>query len=101
MLMNNVPVTIAAALGGLLSTGVALVAIIVPGLTQEAQLAIIAFGNAVIGTVVLIVQLLNSTSNTAPVVVPGTDVTVKTAEGIPNRIITLTGASGVPVLPGS
>jgi len=40
------------AIGVLLSTGVALMAVYLPGLTQDKQIAIIAFGNALIGVLI-------------------------------------------------
>lgn len=43
-------------LGVVLSTGVALVAVFYPGLEQAAQIAIIAFGNAILATVITLVS---------------------------------------------
>ena len=47
--MSNEPVAVSVALGTVLSTGVALAAVFIPGLTIETQALVIAFGNAVIG----------------------------------------------------
>jgi len=98
--VTNPAALIATAVGAVLSSGVALVAILVPGLDQIAQVAIIAFGNSVIGLGVAVYAVLNTTSNTAPVVQPDTTVTVKTSEGEPNRLVHLTSASGVPSTEG-
>lgn len=87
--MQNWPVSVAAAIGAVLSSGVALIAIFVPGLTDVAQVAIIAFGNSVVALGVLLVQLMNSTSNTDPVLPEGTAVKVVTPAGSPDRIVKL------------
>jgi hypothetical protein len=78
--MTNEPISLSTALGGLLTTGVALVAIFVPGLTQEAQLAIIAFGNAVILTGVVLYSRSKTTPVAAPTLPSGTSVTVVTPD---------------------
>lgn len=80
-LVNNSQVTLAAAIGGVLSTGVALAAIFIPGLTEAAQVALVAFGNSVILTGALIYQLRHSTSNTTPTLGSGTEVKVVTPAG--------------------
>lgn len=85
----NQPITISVALGGLLSTGVALVAIFVPGIEPTAQAAIIAFGNAAILTGSVIWAQARSTPTAAPVLEQGTKVTVVTPESEPNRVVTL------------
>lgn len=48
MTTTSEPVAISVAIGGVLSTGVALLAVFLPGLTPETQGLVIAFGNAVI-----------------------------------------------------
>ena len=80
----NEPISVSTALGGLLTTGIALLAIFVPDLTQAAQLAIIAFGNAVILTVVVLYARAKSTPIAKPTLDQGTIVTVVTPEGQPN-----------------
>jgi len=82
----NEPIGLSTALGGLLTTGVALVAIIVPGLTQEAQIAIIAFGNAVILTGVVLYGRANSTPTANPSLPEGTRVEVVTPGDAPNGL---------------
>jgi len=82
----NEPIGLSTALGGLLATGVALVAIFVPGLTQEAQLAIIAFGNAVILTGVVLYGRANSTPTANPSLPQGTRVEVITPGDKPNEL---------------
>ena len=82
----NEPIGLSTALGGLLATGVALVAIFVPGLTQEAQLAIIAFGNAVILTGVVLYGRANSTPTASPSLPQGTRVEVITPGDKPNEL---------------
>lgn len=83
------PITISVALGGLLTTGVALVAVLVPDLTQATQIAIIAFGNAVILTGSVIWAQARSTPTAAPVLEAGTRVTVVTPPDEPNKVVTL------------
>lgn len=82
--MNNEPISLSTALGGLLTTGVALIAIFVPGLSQEGQIAIIAFGNAVILTGVVIYGRANSTPTAQPRLPEGTRVEVITPGTEPN-----------------
>jgi hypothetical protein len=48
--MSSEPVALSVAIGGVLSTGVALLAVFLPGLTPETQALIIAFGNSLILT---------------------------------------------------
>lgn len=69
------PATIPVALAGVLTTGVALLALVV-GLDPVVQGAIIAFGNSVIvtGTVIWLNQ--RTTSSTSPVVEQGTEVSM-------------------------
>ncbi len=87
--MTNEPISLSVALGGLLSTGVALVAIFAPGLTPEMQVAIIAFGNAVLLTGSILYARARSTPTAAPVLDKGTQVTVVTPAGQPNETVTL------------
>lgn len=85
----NEPISVSVALGGLLSTGVALVAIFVPGLQPEAQAAIIAFGNAAILTLSIIWARAQTTPIASPVLPQGTEVTVTTPAGLPDKTTTL------------
>jgi hypothetical protein len=85
----NEPISISTALGGLLTTGIALLAIFLPGLTQEAQLAIIAFGNAVILTAVVLFARARSTPTANPTLAQGTNVIVTTPPGQPDKLVTL------------
>ena len=78
------PVTIWVALGGVLSTGVALIAIFIPDITPEMQAAVIAFGNAVILTVSIVLARSQSTPTAAPILPTGTAVT--TPEGAPAEV---------------
>lgn len=76
------PVSLSVAIGGVLSTGVALLAIFWPDkLTPEAQAAIIAFGNAVILLGAIYFARKGSTPIAAPVLTAGTAVT--TPDGAP------------------
>lgn len=84
------PVNVNIAIGGLLSTGVALLAILWPErLSPELQAAIIAFGNTLILTVAAIIASRAVTPVAAPQLPEGTKVTVETAVGEPNRVTTL------------
>ncbi len=83
------PIGLSTALGGLLTTGVALIAIFVPGLTNEAQIAIIAFGNAVILTGVILYGRANSTPTANPSLPQGTRVEVITPGDKPNTLTVL------------
>lgn len=74
---SDQPASIPVSAAAVLSTGVALAAVFVPDLTQAAQIAIIAFGNAVIGLGTAIWLNRNTTSNTAPVLKSGTEVAVQ------------------------
>jgi hypothetical protein len=75
------PVSLSVAVGGLLSTGVALVAVLWPQrLTPEIQVAIIAFGNAVILTASIYFARKGSTPIAAPVLTEGTAVTTPEGE---------------------
>jgi hypothetical protein len=87
--VTNEPISLSVALGGLLSTGVALVAIFAPGLIPEMQVAIIAFGNAVILTGSILYARARSTPTAAPVLKEGTTVTVVTPPDEPNRSVTV------------
>jgi hypothetical protein len=87
--MTNEPISLSVAIGGVLSTGVALVAIFVPNLTPETQAVIIAFGNSVILTGSILYARSRSTSITAPVLPKGTTVEVVTPAGQPNESVTL------------
>ncbi len=80
------PISLSTALGGLLTTGVALIAIFVPGLDQSAQIAIIAFGNAVILTAVVLYGRANSTPTAQPRLPEGTRVEVITPGDQPNEL---------------
>jgi len=80
------PVALSVAVGGLLSTGVALLAVLWPQrLTPEVQTAIIAFGNAVILTGSIYFARKGSTPIAAPVLTVGTPVT--TPEGAPATVV--------------
>jgi hypothetical protein len=88
--VNTEPVAISVALGGLLTTAVALAALLLPnGLTNEMQLAVIAFGNAVILTASVIWARAKVTPVAAPVLPAGTDVTVTTPGPTPNTTVTV------------
>ena len=86
---TNEPITLSVALGGLLTTGVALVAVFVPQFGQAAQIAIIAFGNAAILTASILYARAHSTPTAAPIIPAGTNVTVTTPSGQPNGTATL------------
>jgi hypothetical protein len=83
------PISISAAVSLVLTTGVAMVAIFVPDLTQAAQIAIVAFGNALILLGAAIYARRHSTPVAAPVLSENTRVTVTTPEGHPNGVATL------------
>jgi hypothetical protein len=83
------PISLSTALGGLLTTGVALVAVFWPDLSKEAQIAVIAFGNAVILTAVVLYGRAKSTPISSPTLDAGTQVTVTTPAGQPDRTVTL------------
>lgn len=83
------PITLSVAVGGLLTTGVALLAVFIPNLTQEAQIAIIGFGNAIILTGSILWAQARTTPTAAPRLDEGTRVTVVTPAGEPNRVETL------------
>ena len=69
------PISISVALGACLSTGVALVALLVPGIDQATQLAVIGFGNALIALGVAIFARARSTPTANPVLPIGSLVT--------------------------
>jgi len=80
---QNQPVALNVAIGGVLTTGVALTALLVPDLTVELQIATVAFGNALIllGVVVLTQRQVTPIHNATlaagtPVKVQGTEDTV-------------------------
>lgn len=82
--MQNEPVSIPVALGGLLSTGVALAAIFWPDkLTPEVTLAAIALGNAVIAFGVAVFARARVTPINDPHLVTGSNVMVTTPSGEP------------------
>lgn len=76
------PIRFWTALGGVLSTGVALLALLGPwSLTPEAQAAIIAFGNAVILTLTTLAGEGDVTPLADPRLVVGTTYKAITPEG--------------------
>ena len=75
------PVAISGALGAVLSTGVALVAVFTPGITQEMQIAIIAFGNSVIALGVILFARARVTPLSDPMLREGTSVSVTNPAG--------------------
>lgn len=83
---NSEPVSITGAIGLVLSTGLTMVALLVPKMTPELQGAILGFGNAVIWLGAIWIARRNVTSLASPTLAEGTNVTVLTAEGTPNRI---------------
>jgi hypothetical protein len=87
--VENEPITLSGALTGVLVTGVALVAIFMPDLSQAAQVAIVGFGNAVIVLGAIIYARSRSTPISNPVLAQGTEVTVVTPVGEPNEKVTL------------
>lgn len=97
--MNDNPIPISTAVGGVLATGVALLAVFLPGLTPETQALIIAFGNSVILLGVVAYSVARSTPVSNPKLVQGTDVTVVTPVGEADRLVTLTGNSGIALSP--
>jgi hypothetical protein len=75
------PVLISSAIGGVLSTGVALAAVLWPDrLEPILQAAIIAFGNSVILTAGAIYAFLKSTPVANPTLPPGSVVNVQGSE---------------------
>lgn len=83
------PVAIGTALGAVLSTGVAVLALFLPGITPDRSLAIIAFGNALIAFGVAWFGRSQTTPTAAPVLSQGTSVTVTTPAGESDREVTL------------
>lgn len=79
------PISIAGATAGVLTTGVALVAIFVPGLGQAAQLAIIGFGNSLILLGTLVWARRQVTPIAAPQLPIGTP--VSTPSGQPDGVV--------------
>ena len=71
------PASIPVAAALVLSTGVALAAVFIPSLDETAQIAIIAFGNAVIGLGTAVWLNQRTTSNTSPVLPANTTVAVE------------------------
>lgn len=74
---NDQPANIPISAAAVLSTGVALLAIFMPSLDEAAQIAIIAFGNAVIGLGVALWLNSRTTSTATPVLPAGTEVKVE------------------------
>ena len=82
------PVAVSVALGVVLSTFVAFLALLLPDkLTPEMTAAIIALGNAIIGLGVAIFARANVTPTAAPVLPSGSAVT--TPEGDPAKVVKL------------
>lgn len=82
------PVAISVALGVVLSTSVAVLALLWPEkLTPEMSAAIIALGNAIIGLGVAVFARSQSTPTAAPVLPSGTAVT--TPQGQPAKVVKL------------
>jgi hypothetical protein len=78
--MTQEPVAINVALGGVLSTGVALAALLIPGLSTEIQVATVAFGNAVILLGVVLLTRAQVTPVAAPTLPAGTEVKIQNTE---------------------
>lgn len=88
--VNGEPVAISTALGGVLTTAVAFAALLLPNqLTKEMQLAIIALGNALILTAVVVYGRAKSTPVANPTLPAGTVVNVETPVGQPNEQVTV------------
>lgn len=83
------PISVAGALAAVLTTGVGLVAVLVPDLSQAAQIGIIAFGNSLILLGTIIFARARTTPTANPTLVAGTTVNVVTPEGQPNTVTTL------------
>jgi hypothetical protein len=76
--MNNQPVAINVAIGGVISTGVALAALLWPDrLSPEMQVAIIAFANSVIVVAVILLTKSQVTPIADPTLKSGTSVKVE------------------------
>lgn len=79
--MNQQPILISGAIGGVLTTGVALAAVLWPQrLDPLLQAAVIAFGNSVILTAGAIYAMLKSTPVSNPTLPPGSVVNVQGSE---------------------
>ena len=92
---NNQPVPIAVAVATVLSTGVALFAVLWPDrLTIEAQAAIIAFGNSLIGLGVAVWLNRQTTAVNNPVLPAGSSVKVQGTEDRVNIQPTPPGPTG-------
>ncbi len=88
--MNSEPVTITGAIGLVLSTGLTMLALVLPNaLTPDMQIAIIAFGNAVIWLGAILYARAHVTSVASPTLPQGSSVTVLTPEGQPNETVVL------------
>jgi hypothetical protein len=74
--MQSQPVAINVALGGVLSTGVTLAALLWPGLDAAIQVAVIAFGNSLIALLVWYLSQRVVTPTGAPRLEEGTNVTI-------------------------
>jgi uncharacterized membrane protein len=86
---DSQPVALAAAVSGVLVTGVSLLAILIPDLSQAAQVGLVGFGNAVIILGGAIYAIRKSTPVARPVVEPGTTVVVQTPPDEENRLVTV------------
>lgn len=73
---NDQPASIPVAAAAVLSTGVGMAAVFLPSLSDAAQIAIVAFGNAVIGLGTAIWLNARTTSSSSPVLEAGTTVAV-------------------------
>jgi hypothetical protein len=86
--MNSEPVGITGAVGLVLSTGLTMVALIVP-MDPQLQGAILGFGNALIWLGAVIYARAHVTSTASPTLNSGSVVTVITPDGQPNKTTTL------------
>ena len=73
--MQSQPVAVNVVLGGVLSTGVTLAALLWPGIDTALQVAIVAFGNSLIGVLVWYLSQRVVTPIAAPRLELGTEVT--------------------------
>jgi len=86
---NSEPVSVTGAIGLVLSTGLTMAALLLPGLTPELQGAILGFGNALIWLGAILFARARVTSLASPTLPEGTQLTVLTPEGTPNRTETV------------
>ena len=86
--MTNQPVAINVALGTVVSTGVTLAALLIPGMTPELQVAIVAFANSVIFVAVIIITKAQVTPVANPALPQGSVVKVlnDAGEALPDRV---------------